>query len=205
MAMAAVGLSQRCHSACGLAVAGRESGGRDGGGLALAVSGWWCRSACMVGLSGCWQRDGRAVALVGVPRSCRGCDVHVVAGQKSSSWPPSAMSGMVGVGHRMRLCRGRRAAASGFLKNGSDNQHVVGGDVWQDAGMGEGTASAMVDAFCGNEEEVVLMLAAMAVATTATAAMAAAMLLRWRLQEQALVNEMRAGGERRMTRWRRRQ
>jgi len=39
------------------------------------------------------QREGRAVAVVGISRSCRGRDVHTVAEQKSGSGYVAAMSG----------------------------------------------------------------------------------------------------------------
>ncbi len=73
----------------------RKSGGLDGNGSGLAVAflGRWRRNARTVALSRRRQREGRAVAVVGVPRSCRGRDVHTVAEQKSGSGYAAAMSG----------------------------------------------------------------------------------------------------------------
>ncbi len=92
---------------------------------------------------------------------------------------------------------------------GSDNQHVVGGCVWQGAGVGEArrsswppletTSLAPAKAprwcslqgwrlSCGGDEEVAL---------TKATTMAAGMLSSWRSREQALDGAMRAGGGRR--------
>jgi hypothetical protein len=76
------------------------------------------------------------MAVFGVPRSCQGRDICVVVGGKS---------GIRGVVYRARLCRGRRAMTSGQKKEVTINM-LFGGGVWQCAGVGGGTASAMVDA-----------------------------------------------------------
>jgi hypothetical protein len=89
----AVGMPRRCQSACELAAAGREGIGHGGGGLAVAFLERWRRNARTVALSRRRQREGRAVAVVGIPRSCRGRGVHTVAEQKSGSGYITAMSG----------------------------------------------------------------------------------------------------------------
>jgi hypothetical protein len=63
----------------------REGIGHGGGGLAVAFLEGWRRNARTVALSRHRQREGRAVVVVGIPRSCRGRDVHMVAEQKSGS------------------------------------------------------------------------------------------------------------------------
>ena len=109
----------------------------------------------------------------------------------------AALSGREGSGGR------------GPTGKGSDNQHVVGGCVWQGAGVGgarrsswppsETTSLAPEEAprrcssqgwrlSCGGEEED---------ASTKATTMAAGMSSSWRLQEQALDGAMRAGGGRR--------
>jgi hypothetical protein len=89
----AVGMPRRCQSACGLAAAGREGIGHGGGRLAVAFLDMWRRNARTVALSRRRHREGRAVAVVGIPRSCRGRDVHMVAEKKSGSGYVTVMSG----------------------------------------------------------------------------------------------------------------
>ena len=141
----AVGMPRRCQSACGLAAAGREGIGHGGGGLAVAfwsggvatLAQWRCRGVDN-GKEGPW----RWWAYRGV-----------VGGATSTRWRSKRAA--VGMSQR---CRGGRhgsscAALTGQegsgvgLKKRSDNQQVVGGGVWQGAGVGGGTVSAKVDIF----------------------------------------------------------
>ena len=127
----AVGMPQRCQSACGLAAAGREGIGHGGGAQ------WRCRGVDN-GKEGpwrCWAYRGvvggatytrwrSKRAAVGMSQRCQG-------GRHGSSC--AALTGQEGSGVG--------------LKKRSDNQQVVGGDVWQGAGVGGGTVSARVDVF----------------------------------------------------------
>jgi hypothetical protein len=115
----------------------RKSGGLDGNGGVATLAQWRCRGVDN-GKEGPW----RWWAYRGV-----------VGGATSTRWRSKRAA--VGMSQR---CRGGRhgsscAALTGQegsgvgLKKRSDNQHVVGGGVWQGAGVGGGTVSARVDVF----------------------------------------------------------
>ena len=140
-----VGMPRLCQSACGLAAAGREGIGHGGGGLAVAFLERRRRNVCTVALLRRRQREGRAVAVVGIPRSCRGRDVHTVVELKSSSGYVQRCRGGRH-GSSCAVLTGQEGSGVG-LKKRSDNQHVVGGGVCQGAGVGGGTASSRVDVF----------------------------------------------------------
>ena len=83
---------------------------------------WWAYRGVVGGATSTRWRSKRAA--VGMSQRCRG-------GRHGSSC--AALTGQEGSGVG--------------LKKRSDNQHVVGGGVWQGAGVGGGTVSARVDVF----------------------------------------------------------
>ena len=76
------------------------------------------------------------MAVLGMPRSCRGRNSRAMVGRKS---------GIGVVGCRTWHCQGRRATASGFKKEVTINMFLGGGGVWQCAGLGGGMASTTVN------------------------------------------------------------
>ena len=127
---------------------GKELTHQNTQGLNMLYSWWrfWSGGvATTVALLRRRQREGRAVAVVGIPRSCRGRDVHTVVELKSSSGYVQRCRGGRH-GSSCAVLTGQEGSGVG-LKKRSDNQHVVGGGVCQGAGVGGGTASSRVDVF----------------------------------------------------------